>query len=213
MTNTELDLPFKSRSIPAALRADTQIRFRCHKGIPCFSACCGQADVTLTPYDVLRLKRRLGWAPGKSSSGTGSPSRWIGTVSPGLSSGPMRAGPVPVSMETLAVGCTRTPPNCVPMLPGGPAGAVGEGGPQVEERYSLVRRDHCKCHQEGREISIADCRAEQGCIEYDAHKRGWYQIILKKKPAGPAVGRPPPASLQVFFMASYDFQLPPVRPE
>jgi hypothetical protein len=29
-------------------------------------------------------------------------------------------------------------------------------------------------------------------------------LVLKKKSAGPTVGRPPQASLQLFFMASYD---------
>ena len=67
-----------------------------------------------------------------------------------------------------------------------------------------MREDHCKGHEEDREISIADYRSEQGCAEYDERNREWYQLILKKKSAGPTVGRPPQASLQLFFMASYD---------
>ncbi len=34
--------------------------------------------------------------------------------------------------------------------------------------------------------------------------RAWYQLMLKKKSAGPGVERPPEQSLQLFFMASYD---------
>ncbi len=74
----------------------------------------------------------------------------------------------------------------------------------AQERYSLVREDHCKGHEEPREISIEDYRREQGCEDYDAHNREWYQLVLKKKSAGPTVGRPPQTSLQLFFMASYD---------
>jgi len=34
--------------------------------------------------------------------------------------------------------------------------------------------------------------------------RECYQIILKKRSAGPAIGKPPEMTLQLFFMASYD---------
>ncbi len=33
--------------------------FSCHKGLACFGTCCRNRDLTLTPYDVLRLKNAL----------------------------------------------------------------------------------------------------------------------------------------------------------
>jgi len=42
------------------LTEKTRIGFRCYKGISCCNACCKKADVTLAPYDVLRLKQRFG---------------------------------------------------------------------------------------------------------------------------------------------------------
>ena len=39
--------------------ADQEIAFACHPRVPCFTQCCRELDLTLTPYDVLRLKRRL----------------------------------------------------------------------------------------------------------------------------------------------------------
>jgi Fe-S-cluster containining protein len=38
--------------------ADT-FPFACHKGLACFGTCCRNRDLTLTPYDVLRLKNAL----------------------------------------------------------------------------------------------------------------------------------------------------------
>lgn len=35
-------------------------RFRCAPGLSCFTQCCGDVTVVLTPYDVLRMKRGLG---------------------------------------------------------------------------------------------------------------------------------------------------------
>ena len=68
----------------------------------------------------------------------------------------------------------------------------------------LVKEAHCQGHLEPREISVADCGAEQGCEEFEALNREWYQLVLTRESAGPAAGHPPQASLRVFFMASYD---------
>lgn len=46
--------------VPVKLGETDTIRFRCRKGIACFNKCCQNIDVMLTPYDVLRLKNRLG---------------------------------------------------------------------------------------------------------------------------------------------------------
>lgn len=39
---------------------DSSFRFGCHPGVPCFNACCSDVNIFLSPYDVLRLKNRLG---------------------------------------------------------------------------------------------------------------------------------------------------------
>ncbi len=33
--------------------------FDCHPGVDCFTECCRELDLALTPYDVLRLKKQL----------------------------------------------------------------------------------------------------------------------------------------------------------
>jgi hypothetical protein len=42
------------------LEPGTPLPFRCHAGLACFNACCRDKRLTLLPYDVLRLSRRLG---------------------------------------------------------------------------------------------------------------------------------------------------------
>jgi len=34
--------------------------FACQKGLPCFTQCCQDVNIFLSPYDVLRIKNRLG---------------------------------------------------------------------------------------------------------------------------------------------------------
>ena len=62
MSDDKFDIPeqFASPAVPEAMSEDTKIQFRSYKGISWFNACCKRADVTLAPYDVLRLQKRLG---------------------------------------------------------------------------------------------------------------------------------------------------------
>ena len=45
---------------PTKYTKDTKFKFKCHKGVKCFTQCCSKIDILLTPYDVLRMKNRLG---------------------------------------------------------------------------------------------------------------------------------------------------------
>jgi Fe-S-cluster containining protein len=42
------------------LGPDDNFKFACHPGISCFNKCCSDVNIFLSPYDVLRMKRRLG---------------------------------------------------------------------------------------------------------------------------------------------------------
>ncbi len=37
-----------------------QFNFQCGPGVGCFTRCCQDVTIVLTPYDILRLKNRLG---------------------------------------------------------------------------------------------------------------------------------------------------------
>ncbi|MCF8184525.1 MAG: YkgJ family cysteine cluster protein, partial [Polynucleobacter sp.] len=55
------DIPFpQSPVLPTMVDEKYVIQFSCHKGIGCWNACCSNIDISLTPYDVLRMKTRLG---------------------------------------------------------------------------------------------------------------------------------------------------------
>jgi hypothetical protein len=60
-------------------------------------------------------------------------------------------------------------------------------------------------HKEPRSLTIDEYRQEQGVDVYDEKGRvAGARLVLKKKSAGPAIGKPPEISNQLFFMASYD---------
>jgi Fe-S-cluster containining protein len=41
------------------LTESSEFRFACHDCLPCFTQCCRDVNIYLTPYDVLRLRRAL----------------------------------------------------------------------------------------------------------------------------------------------------------
>ena len=47
------------------ISTDQQFAFSCHSGIPCFTECCRELDLALTPYDILRIKRHLNLSSSK----------------------------------------------------------------------------------------------------------------------------------------------------
>ena len=45
---------------PGSLSAESTFSFSCHKNLPCFTQCCRDINIFLTPFDILRIKKRLG---------------------------------------------------------------------------------------------------------------------------------------------------------
>ena len=46
--------------VPERIGADSRFKFECHKEVGCFTKCCRGINIILTPYDIIRLKNRLG---------------------------------------------------------------------------------------------------------------------------------------------------------
>jgi len=50
----------KKAKKPLRIDPEHVFQFRCSPGLPCFTQCCQDVNIVLTPYDVLRLKNALG---------------------------------------------------------------------------------------------------------------------------------------------------------
>ena len=57
MTKKETEKPEK---VSPRLTSNSPFLFACSPGVPCFTECCQDVSIVLTPYDVLRLKNGLG---------------------------------------------------------------------------------------------------------------------------------------------------------
>ena len=40
--------------------ANSKFNFACHSGVECFTNCCRKLELPIYPYDIIRLKTRLG---------------------------------------------------------------------------------------------------------------------------------------------------------
>ena len=47
-----------------ALNQKSTICFSCHRSLSCFTQCCRDVNIFLTPYDILRMRKRLGISSG-----------------------------------------------------------------------------------------------------------------------------------------------------
>ncbi len=199
------NIPFDSPVLPAQLKPETRICFDCYPGISCFNACCRQADITLAPYDIIRLKNHLGMSSTEFLEKHTVPFQMDGHGMPGVKMRTQDEEPICLFMDEEK-GCrvyADRPTACryypIALLSSRRADEYHD-----EQHYALVKEDHCMGHREEKEISVADYRVEQGLEDYDLLNRDFYRIILKKKSAGPAIGKPSLTSFQFFFMVAYD---------
>lgn len=198
------NVPFQSPVEPVELTLDTEIQFHCHKGIKCFNACCKNIDITLTPYDILKLKQRLDVASSEFVAQYTTPFPMDHHNMPGL-----KLATKPGTSECVFLreeGCSvyEDRPAACRYYALGSMGVRKKGQSAVDDVYFVVREAHCLGHMEPRKLTVAEYREEQGCVDYDEKNRVWRDIILKKRSSGPTVGAPSQRSLQLFDMCSYD---------
>ncbi len=199
------DSPFpESPVLPQTFGEDKTIRFRCHRGVACWNACCSNIDISLTPYDILRLKRRLGISSTEFLERYTVPYEMEKDGIAGVKLKPVDGGTACRFMVPEGCSVYEDRPTACRYYPVALLSMRRQDESTDRDSYAVVKEPHCLGHNEPREITIADYRREQGLPDYDELARGWRQLILKKKSSGPTIGKPSKRSLQLFFMACYD---------
>lgn len=198
------DIPCESPVSPVQLELESEIRFDCHPGIDCFNECCRNIDIQITPYDIVRLKKRLGIASHEFVARYTLPFEMDFHGMPGLKmmSKPGSRECVFLGEEGCAVYEDR--PAACRYYALGVMGVRKKESPRVDDVYFLVREAHCHGHNEPRKLTVRQYREEQGVDKYDELNRGWRDLIIRKRSSGPTVGSPSERSMQLFDMCSYD---------
>lgn len=199
------DIPFPNSPVVPTMVADSHvIEFSCHKGIGCWNACCSNIDISLTPYDVLRMKTRLGISSTEFLKDYTVPYEMEKDGIAGIKFRPVEGGSACRFMKPEGCDIYTDRPTACRYYPVALLSMRKQDEYVDRDSYAIVKEDHCKGHEVNRRITIADYRKEQGLEEYDELARGWRQLVLKKKSSGPTIGKPSLRSRQLFFMACYD---------
>jgi uncharacterized protein len=197
---------------PVKLTPEDTFRFRCHRGVSCWNKCCHGADITLAPYDILRLTRHFGVRPAEFLTSFTVPAEQEAAGMPVAKlkmAGDDGKGACPFLADE---GCTvyADRPAACRYYPLGLISVKLKDSEAKEDFNFLVREDHCLGHGEDHNQTVADFLNEQGVEPYEHINRGWIDILMKLaswRPAGGFMGKEPtPQARQMFFMVSTDVE-------
>lgn len=178
-----------------------KFRFSCHKGIECFNKCCADLHLILTPYDIIRIKNRLGLSSEEflkryTAPHTGEKTRF-----------PMLRLKMDDKTKTCPFvrpeGCSiyEDRPGACRTYPLGRA-ASRSIDEETKEHYFMVEESHCLGHNEDKEWTVKEWREDQGVDEYNEMNDPWMGVItnavvLTKEELSSK-------KLQMFYMVSYN---------
>ena len=181
-----------------------KFKFACHPGISCFNKCCGDVNIFLSPYDVMRMKNRLGM---KSTDFLEKHALL----------------PVQKEMKTPVVvlrmnedehktcpflteaGCgiyTDRPWPCRMYPVGMAAQKDTPDGWRGERFYFLMQEEGCTGFGEAKEWTVEEWIENQQIEEYDVWGEQYKELALHKY--FETGGTLPPERMEMMFTACYD---------
>ncbi|HHW42326.1 YkgJ family cysteine cluster protein [Desulfofundulus thermobenzoicus] len=177
------------------LTGDSKFRFSCHPGLSCFTECCRDVNIFLTPYDVLRMRKKLDLSSGEFLE------RYTIKLIGNKTGLPL----VLLKMNEQDKKCPFvTPQGCgiyqerpwaCRMFPLDKA----EG----DDRYNVVAvPSRCRGLEEDRELMVEEYIKEQGLLTYDYVEEIFNHISYNPRLSEIKVTDPQIADM--FYMACYD---------
>jgi uncharacterized protein len=142
-------------------------RFSCHPSVSCFTNCCRQLELALTPYDVLRLKKSCNlhseefldrYVIVEQEENETFPRFYLSMVDDGQAS----------CVFVADTGCTlyQDRPGACRAYPLGRA-AIRKSDNSMDEFFVLLQESHCLGFQEQEDQNSAIYSADQGLARYN----------------------------------------------
>lgn len=168
MTDEQTTRQFKEAVLKDAprLKESDSFKFGCHPGVSCFNTCCADVNIFLTPYDIVRMKNRLG-----IDSET-----FLDTYTIIPFTKEQRLPVVVLKMgeedkkcpfvSDAGCGIYEDRPWACRMYPLGMA-SPGEFEQGSEAFFFLMEEEGCKGFDEDRTQTVAEWMADQGVAEYN----------------------------------------------
>ncbi len=192
--------------VPNQMTRKDRLNFRCYPGIGCFTKCCSGIRINLTPYDIYRLKKRLGMSHHDFLLEYTVPRSIDGT-------------PLPVAVLKMKDDAEKSCPFVTPQgctvytdrpvtcryYPIGMAIMKKHDKKTGEDFFIKIKEDHCLGHKEEKNWTIDEWRADQESDLYDEMNNDWMEVVLKAKTLG--MVELSQKSLDLFFMVGTNLDM------
>lgn len=200
-----MDISDKMAAIePVRLGLDSRMKFDCHTKVKCFTKCCRDIRITLTPYDIVRLKNRLALSSEEFLSIYTEPQLLEKTDLPivvlKLLDDDLKS--CPFVRDSGCIVYEDRPTTCR-YYPLGVATLSHKEDAAEEGFYFLIHEPHCLGFEEDKTMTVQEWRGDQGINTYDGINAGWTDIIVRKRSFPPNI-QLTEKSKQLFFLVSYN---------
>lgn len=183
------------------LGPDDQFAFRCGKDLDCFTCCCQDVSIVLTPYDILRMKRALGISSSEFLSKY--------TISPFTKE--QKVPVVLLKMDPESKRCPFVDENGCSVYTNRPwacrmypLGVADPRNPtEADHRFHfLIKEDLCHGHGGDRLITVREWIDAEGIEEYDMMGVGFKELMVHE--FWDQDKELTPEQMDMYFMACYD---------
>lgn len=151
--------------------------FSCHPGVPCFTDCCRELELALTPYDVLRLRHATGLSSTElldryiiveQDTADVFPRFYLTMVDDG------KASCVFVTPKGCSVYEHR--PGACRAYPTGRGATINAQG-KIEDIFVLLKESHCRGYEEQNSQNVVEYWQDQGLENYNTFNDRVAQIL------------------------------------
>jgi len=181
---------------------DRKFRFACNKDLPCFTRCCANLNLVLTPYDVLRLKNRLNLSSEKFlkdyTTSYVDESYGLPVVKLKMNNDETRRCPF-VNPEGCVVYEDR--PAACRLYPLGRAASKIYKRHAPGEYYFIVKESHCLGLNEEYEWTVQEWIKDQGLDKYNEMNDLFMDITAGRR--AKTIKTLSEQQLQMYYMACY----------
>jgi uncharacterized protein len=190
---------------PVRLTAKSDFRFKCHPGVSCFTKCCRGINIILTPYDVIRLKNRLGLSSEEFLAIYTVPHLLEKTDLPVVALKMLDDDQESCPFVRDGEGCIiyADRPTTCRYYPLGTATLQHKEGADDQGFYFCVKEPHCKGFEEDQTQTVAEWRRGEGVVDRDEINQEWTDLVVRKR-SFPASIKLTAQAKQMFFMVSYN---------
>lgn len=189
--------------IDSRLSLSDRFQFSCGPHVSCFTECCGKLELLLTPYDLLRLRTRLGISSSDFLDAH-TTMRWntphgFPEVLLNMDRGEENRCPFVTSS-----GCTvyEDRPGACRIYPLGRASTSSLEPGTNREFYFVVREDHCRGFEQALGWEVGEWLQDQGMEPYNQANDLLMELYVRKARLKKiSLG---PQHMKMFVMACYN---------